>query len=1033
MRRFLVSPSWRRPAAALALGVASATMSCDPPAPSGACLATEMVSGADFACLRTSPTIVCNDRGDAAGAGLAGCYSASAVVRCWGQSGSNSWANPAALDPTAFDAGAATPGIYLTLGSGPTMESPRRIDRAGRVVPSETDWLQGVRQLAAGGGSGEPFACAVVNEGRVRCEGFGRLGQLGNGPQSGMSRSELSFGGVRARLVTAGLSHACALLEDGSVRCWGDGTYGQLGPAATSPASLPVQVTGLPKVLSFAAGSRHTCAVVEAPGASAPDGAAQTRGEVRCWGQGESGQLGGGAFLLSATPVAVLAPSGSGNLTDVRAIAAGADHTCALVNSGAVQCWGVNGAGQLGVGSSQVRSNRPVAASLPTGVGAVYLSAGREHTCAAMGPLSLAGGFPVRCWGRMGTAFTSPPGVITDELPCCAPTPTNPTGVCPNLRSDPANCGRAGNVCTAGQACVNGVCTCAPRTLCGAACVDLQNDMAHCGRCGNACPSASPGNGAVTCQSGRCALTCPNGRGDCDGDLTNGCETDLTTSTIHCGACGRAVTVANGMPACRMGVAAVMGCNMGFADCDANPTNGCEATLATDSNNCGRCGNRCAGSSANTMSTCAMGSCSGQVCAAGFRDCNNSPSDGCETAMGATCASPATALPMGSRIHRGGHVVNIVTGADGPDFSDEVASFLNGDTLLAGATGEFYKYFRDEYDFLTIVTDRAYGGQTCTVNADCTVGMSCECAQRVCARPSSCVLGTGCRCEEVMCVRRACSMTAAAAHEAVNRPEIPGTGLGRRYRSSYLQGAPTRLRGVTGVYQSRTGSSPPMLHEMLHYWGVDLPTTTERPLFRARLFGSHWGVSSVRGVLGGFDPGTARCASGGALSTCVGNAQTTLELPEGPISDACRRSSNLQGLPWFSAQVPGDTVPFAPLELYIMGLLPRAEVGGPWYVLDNSDNEGPGVATGTALRVVTINDIVAAVGERTPVPMSERAFRAATVVFSRTPIADAWFDNIERWSAILGNEGTDACLLSFQTATGGRATMSTRIGATRVP
>jgi hypothetical protein len=288
-----------------------------------------MVSGADFACLRTSPTIVCNDRNDAGAAGLAGCYSASAVVRCWGQSGQNSWANPAMLDPTAFDAGAATPGLFLTLGSGPTMESPRRIDRAGRVVPSETDWLQGVRQLAVGGGSSEPFACAVVNEGRVRCEGFGRLGQLGNGPQSGMSRSELTFEGARVRLVTAGLSHACALLEDGSVRCWGDGTYGQLGLAATSPASLPVQVTGLPKVLSLAAGSRHTCAVVEAPGAGAPDGAAQTRGEVRCWGQGESGQLGGGAFLLSATPVAVRAPSGSGNLTDVRVLAAGADHTCA--------------------------------------------------------------------------------------------------------------------------------------------------------------------------------------------------------------------------------------------------------------------------------------------------------------------------------------------------------------------------------------------------------------------------------------------------------------------------------------------------------------------------------------------------------------------------------------------------------------------------------------------------------------------------------------------------------------------------------
>ena len=1018
MRRSLPSSPWIRLLAMISFGAAGMAPACDPPAPppGGACRAAQLVSGANFACIRVSPYVVCNDSLDAGGAGLPGCYGASAIVRCWGSYGRNEWSTPSTIEPVSFDGGVPPTVPTFALGGGSTALTVRRIDRNGGVSPALVPgWLQGARQVAVGGADaviGE-FACAIVGDDRVRCEGSGGFGQLGDGPgdisSAEVRRTELTFGGTPVDLVTAGSGHACVLLRGGAVHCWGDNFFGEIGPGSTERVSRPVRVTGLPNVVSLAAGGYTTCAIVDAPQTGAMGADASTRREVRCWGGNNAGQLGNGTTTQSAMPVAVLAPSGSGNLADVESLAVGQAHACAIVTGGAVYCWGDNGNGRLGV-ASPASSSRPIAVALPGGAGAYQLSAGLEHTCALMRPVAPEG-VPVRCWGRMGSALVQPPGTITEELQCCAPTPSNPNGACPNLQRDAANCGRMGNACTAGQSCVNGACTCAPRMACGAACVDLQNDPANCGSCGNACPTPGAGNGAIACRGGRCALSCPLGRGDCDGNLANGCETDTTSSVMHCGACGRAATVANGTPACRLGVAAVMACNAGFGDCDANATNGCEATLATDSNNCGRCGNRCGGASGNTMSACAMGACGAQVCATGFRDCNNDPTDGCETAMGAACASPPTALPMGSRIHTGGHAVNIVTGATGTDFSAQVAGFLNDANDLSAATGEFYKYFRDEYDFLLIVTDRNFGGESCARNADCEAPVTCNTEYGVCA------------------------VGAQAAHEAVHRPAIPGTGLGPRNSRQYLVGAPNRLRGVMGILQSGTTSSPTTLHELMHYWGVDLPSTRARPLFRASSFGSHWGVSSVRGVLGGFDPTTARCASGGALSTCVSAGPTTLSLPNGPISDACRASMPRRtGLPWFDVALPGDIIPFAPLELYLMGLLPRAETGGPWYVLDNASGPGaPGTWTGTALRVVTIDDVVAAVGERTPVPMSERAFKTATVVFSRTPLADAWFDNVERWAAILGNEATNPCLNSFQTATGGRATMSTRLGARRVP
>ena len=193
---------------------------------------------------------------------------------------------------------------------------------------------------------------------------------------------------------------------------------------------------------------------------------------------------------------------------------------------------------------------------------------------------------------------------------CCA-------GQCADLQSSAASCGACGNACADGAAC------------CAGACLSVTNDVANCGRCGNACTAA---NGSPACTGGVCAVgTCDAGFGDCDRAAGNGCEADLASDSMHCGACGRACTSGpNATSRCMMG-RCVNECAAGFGDCDGNAANGCEASTADDTRNCGACGNACPGG-ANATARCATGAC-GLTCAPGFGNCDGSAANGCETSL----------------------------------------------------------------------------------------------------------------------------------------------------------------------------------------------------------------------------------------------------------------------------------------------------------------------------------------------------------------------------------------------------------------
>jgi hypothetical protein len=144
---------------------------------------------------------------------------------------------------------------------------------------------------------------------------------------------------------------------------------------------------------------------------------------------------------------------------------------------------------------------------------------------------------------------------------------------------------------------------------------------------GIACsPDCQNDHGTTRCVVGQCAPICASGFADCNGDPSDGCETDLGTED-NCGACGAACKLGHATSVCQSGVCSVDQCADGYDDCDGDPKNGCEADLSRPET-CGACAVQCAANGG--VASCTKGEC-GITCAAGQADCVNGLADGCET------------------------------------------------------------------------------------------------------------------------------------------------------------------------------------------------------------------------------------------------------------------------------------------------------------------------------------------------------------------------------------------------------------------
>lgn len=274
----------------------------------------------------------------------------------------------------------------------------KSIKQAGKVPVGRS-----VTAIAAGTG----HTCALLTSGAVRCWGTNKFGQLGYNNTTrvgnGIGPSIKAAGNVplggTATAITAGWYHTCALMVTGAVRCWGDGMNGALGHDSQENigdglgADLSIKAAGdVPlggKAVAISAGVLDTCALLDT-------------GAVRCWGRNDSGELGydstvsvGDGIGPSITAVGNVPLGGK-----AVAISAGADHTCALMASGAVRCWGRGDDGRLGHNTTQniadgVAGHQSIrdAGDVPLGEKAIAITSGLYHTCAVLTTHA------VRCWG----------------------------------------------------------------------------------------------------------------------------------------------------------------------------------------------------------------------------------------------------------------------------------------------------------------------------------------------------------------------------------------------------------------------------------------------------------------------------------------------------------------------------------------------------------------------------------------------------------------------------------------------------------
>jgi alpha-tubulin suppressor-like RCC1 family protein len=277
---------------------------------------------------------------------------------------------------------------------------------------------------------GADHACALTRGGRAYCWGNGSYGQLGTGSLTDSHAPRAVEGLEKFSQLSAGGTHTCAIGESGALYCWGGNWHGQLGIGHKNNRALPVRVDSGTAYSKISTGGIHTCGV--------------TGGTVRCWGDQRSGRLGlrqipaeevltprsvasDGRFVdvsagnwhtcgvLSSQRVLCWGGGESGagaesmgvpsdvGLGDIRQVAAGPRHTCALASSGSVWCWGANSSGELGPGRSAAET-APVRVLLPSRPGAIAV--GGDDFAGFSCVLDDQG--IANCWGLRGAGASQP-------------------------------------------------------------------------------------------------------------------------------------------------------------------------------------------------------------------------------------------------------------------------------------------------------------------------------------------------------------------------------------------------------------------------------------------------------------------------------------------------------------------------------------------------------------------------------------------------------------------------------------------------
>jgi alpha-tubulin suppressor-like RCC1 family protein len=275
-------------------------------------------------------------------------------VRCWGYNVNGELGNscgslscltsvvvcdlvaPAVKIATGFDTSCA-------LSDGGSVQCWGCVDLGCWKSPTLVDgWHAGVRDLEAGSW----YALGAADTGALE---YWRMKCPGIEPTEDCPSPPVVVEGLPEPVIdAAGTSNStCALLESGRIMCWGENNFGELGDGTTEDREQPTQVIGLDGVaiVEVVLGNSHTCAL-------------SGDGRVLCWGFNEKGQLGighlpehspsGSKWYIITQPTEVV-----GLPEPAVAIAAGGSHSCSVLESGSIYCWGNNMDGQLGNGEDE--------------------------------------------------------------------------------------------------------------------------------------------------------------------------------------------------------------------------------------------------------------------------------------------------------------------------------------------------------------------------------------------------------------------------------------------------------------------------------------------------------------------------------------------------------------------------------------------------------------------------------------------------------------------------------------------------------
>jgi alpha-tubulin suppressor-like RCC1 family protein len=322
-------------------------------------------------------------------------------IFCWGGNGNGELGNNSAsgsLVPVQENT-AATDWAQVSAGSYHTCA----VKKAGRIFcwgrgtegqlgnNSTSGSLVPVQEYTAANdwaqvSAGTYQTCAMKNDGRLFCWGYGEWANLGDGSIGGsLVPVQISTAANDWAQVSDGTYHTCAVKKDGRLFCWGFVQYGELGNNSAGGSLVPVQeYTAANDWAQVSAGNYNTCAVKQ-------------DGRLFCWGRGMEGQLNDNLTLASPVPV-----QENTTAADWAQVSVGGYHTCAVKQDGRIFCWGDDRYGQLGNNSTS-RSLVPVQEYAAANDWA-QVTTGWGHTCAVKNDGRIF------CWGYNGgyTYFGGP-------------------------------------------------------------------------------------------------------------------------------------------------------------------------------------------------------------------------------------------------------------------------------------------------------------------------------------------------------------------------------------------------------------------------------------------------------------------------------------------------------------------------------------------------------------------------------------------------------------------------------------------------